>query len=117
MYGVKKESNHLVGLLKKPFSKQILKRVSESAREEPCWLRFDECTDQGVVFAHYRSLRLGAGIGKKSGIWGCPACFFCHGEADRRSRIFEYDFVRARHAEATLAYMHHLYTQNVIDIK
>ena len=104
---------------KVPVPEQLIKRVTRSAKDERCWLALPGVCNgntQTVVFAHYRSLRLGAGVGRKPTIWGAPACSSCHDEADRRTRILENEFVRGIHCEATLAYLEHLRCQNVIKI-
>jgi len=105
--------------LKNEPSPKVIKRVTESARGERCWLMFpDICNgnSETVVFAHFRSHRLGAGMGKKPHIWGAPACSSCHDEADRRTRKLEYEFVRCQHSMATLFYLEHLRCQNVVSI-
>jgi hypothetical protein len=55
-------------------------------------------------------------MGIKPHIWGAPACSSCHDEADRRSRKFEYDFVRTIHCQATLRYIEYLRCQGTLKI-
>ena len=117
MPGDRAKSDHLDNLLKRPIAPLLCKKVQNSAKDQPCWLRFEGCTnDDTVVFAHFRDIQLGAGIGKKPSIWGCPACHGCHSEVDRRTRALEYDFVRKVHAESTLRYVEHLRAIGVINI-
>ena len=55
-----------------------------------------------TVLAHYR-LAGTCGIGMKpndlQGAWACSAC---HDEIDRRTRLFEPEFVRLAHAEGVI---------------
>ena len=97
--------------LKNRINRRVISKVTKSAKGEDCRLMFYEICNQNpetTVFAHYRHLRLGAGLGLKPSIWGCPACFCCHSEADGRTRKLDRDFVRATHAEASLIYLHDL---------
>lgn len=64
----------------------------------PCCNHNPETT----VLAHYR-LAGTCGVGMKpndlQGAWACSAC---HDEIDRRTRIFENEFVRLAHAEGVI---------------
>ncbi|MDG1314947.1 MAG: DUF1364 family protein [Flavobacteriaceae bacterium] len=105
--------------LRVPVSDKLIKRVTQSARDQRCWLALpDVCNGNPdtVVFAHFRSQRLGAGMGRKPTFWGAPACSSCHDEADRRTRKLENDFVRFQHCMATLAYVEYLRCESVITV-
>ena len=61
---------------KKPIPKAAKKKISESARGEHCWIRFDDICNgdrDTVVFAHYRDLGLGFGTGYKDCTVARPA--------------------------------------------
>jgi len=97
-------------VLKKQIPKATKKKISESARGEHCWIRFDELCNgdkDTVVFAHFRDVGLGFGTSYKN-LYGAPACNSCHDEVDRRTQILERDFVRNRHCRQSLRYWEHL---------
>ena len=104
-------SQDSLGLVpKKPIPKSTTKKLSESARGEHCWIRFDDLCNgnsETVVYAHFRDVGLGFGTSYK-GLYGCPACSSCHDELDRRTQILERDFVRSRHCRQSLRYWEHL---------
>jgi hypothetical protein len=87
----------------------ILKKIRESVKGQPCWLKFDGIckAPDTVVFAHFRDLAIGFGLGIK-GLYGCPACSSCHDEADGRTRILDRDFVKYIHGLQSLRYWDHL---------
>jgi len=97
--------------LKNRINRRVISKVTKSAKGEDCRLMFQEICNQNpetTVFAHYRHLRLGAGLGLKPTIFGAACCSSCHDECDGRTRKLDRDFVRARHAEASLIYLHDL---------
>jgi hypothetical protein len=87
----------------------ILKKLTESAKGQPCWLKFEDIckAPDTVVYAHFRDLATGFGLGLK-GYFGCPACSSCHDEADRRTTLLELDFVKSRHGLQSLRFWHYV---------
>lgn len=90
-------------------SPSVLKKLRESVKGQPCWLKFEGIckAPDTVVYAHFRDLACGFGLGLK-GYFGCPACHSCHDEADGRAHNLERDFVKSRHALQALRYWHQL---------
>jgi hypothetical protein len=81
-----------------------MSRLTKEARGRECTVRLPCCNHnpETTVLAHYR-LAGTCGVGMKpndlQGAWACSAC---HDEIDRRTRIFENDFVRLAHAEGVI---------------
>jgi len=77
------------------------------ARDQSCTIRLPGCTGGGedTVLAHYRSIRFGAGVGRKPPDWiGAYSCAHCHDVVD--ARVFAHDYsrdrVRLAHAEGVI---------------
>jgi hypothetical protein len=87
-----------------------MSRLTKEARGRECMVRLPCCNHnpETTVLAHYR-LAGTCGVGMKpndlQGAWACSAC---HDEIDRRTRIFENEFVRLAHAEGVIR------TQNML---
>ncbi|OCG36952.1 MULTISPECIES: DUF1364 domain-containing protein [unclassified Gilliamella] len=81
-----------------------MSRLTKEARGRECMVRLPCCNHnpETTVLAHYR-LAGTCGVGMKpndlQGAWACSAC---HDEIDRRTRIFENEFVRLAHAEGVI---------------
>ncbi|SCC28462.1 DUF1364 domain-containing protein [Gilliamella intestini] len=81
-----------------------MSRLTKEARGRECTVRLPCCNHnpETTVLAHYR-LAGTCGVGMKpndlQGAWACSAC---HDEIDRRTRIFENEFVRLAHAEGVI---------------
>ena len=81
-----------------------MSRLTKLARGRECQVRLPCCNHSAetTVLAHYR-LAGTCGIGMKpndlQGAWACSAC---HDEIDRRTRLFESEFVRLAHAEGVM---------------
>jgi hypothetical protein len=81
-----------------------MSRLTKEARGRECTVRLPCCNHnpETTVLAHYR-LAGTCGVGMKpndlQGAWACSAC---HDEIDRRTRIFENEFVRLAHAEGII---------------
>ena len=93
-------------LLKDVPPSKTISTLSNLSRGEPCWLKLPHVCDGGtdtVVYAHYRDLGLGFGLGKK-GMLGAPACRGCHDAIDGRSNKFEREWVRKIHLEQSVRY-------------
>jgi hypothetical protein len=82
--------------------------LTKLARGQRCTIRLGCCngnTDTTVA-AHYRSVRLGAGMAiKPNDLIAAFACSACHDEVDRRTRNYDYQEVRFAHAEGCLETM------------
>lgn len=81
--------------------------LRELAKGKDCTIRLPGCDGGGetTVLAHYRSIRLGAGVGHKPPDWlGAWACARCHNLADSRTFTHGHsrDIVRLAHAEGVL---------------
>jgi hypothetical protein len=82
-------------------------KYTKLARGKPCQIRLPGCDGGGdtSVLAHYRSISLGAGIGKKPhSLIGAWSCFQCHELADGRDNRpgLSRGMVRLAHAEGVL---------------
>ena len=81
-----------------------MSRLTKEARGRECTVRLPCCNHnpETTVLAHYR-LAGTCGVGMKpndlQGAWACSAC---HDEIDRRTRLFESEFVRLAHAEGVM---------------
>ena len=81
-----------------------MSKLTKLARGRECQVRLPCCNHNAetTVLAHYR-LAGTCGIGMKpndlQGAWACSAC---HDEIDRRTRLFEPEFVRLAHAEGVI---------------
>ena len=81
-----------------------MSKLTKLARGRECQVRLPCCNHntETTVLAHYR-LAGTCGIGMKpndlQGAWACSAC---HDEIDRRTRLFEPEFVRLAHAEGVI---------------
>ena len=81
-----------------------MSKLTKLARGRECQVRLPCCNHntETTVLAHYR-LAGTCGIGMKpndlQGAWACSAC---HDEIDRRTRLFEPEFVRLAHAEGVM---------------
>ena len=81
-----------------------MSRLTKLARGRECQVRLPCCNHNAetTILAHYR-LAGTCGIGMKpndlQGAWACSAC---HDEIDRRTRLFEPEFVRLAHAEGVI---------------
>ena len=98
---------------------ELKRKVTESARGEHCWIRLPNIcgNPETVVFAHYREIALGAGVGTKGKYhFGAPACSSCHDELDRRTTKKEREWVRCIHAQASLRYLYHLLCKQTLTI-
>jgi hypothetical protein len=87
-------------------SKAKLKKLTEMARDQPCWLKLPHICDGGgetTVYAHYRDQSLGFALSQK-GLLGCPVCAPCHDAVDGRSHMLERDWVRRIHLEQAVRY-------------
>lgn len=86
--------------------------LRELARGAPCMIRLAGICSHNpetTVLAHYRLPgTCGTGI-KPPDELGAWACHSCHGEADRRTRVLESDFVKLAHAEAVMRTLYALY--------
>jgi hypothetical protein len=79
--------------------------LTELAEGQRCTVRLPCCNGRTdtTVLAHYRSVRLGAGMAfKPHDLIGAFCCSACHDEVDRRTRIYSYQEVRFAHAEGCL---------------
>lgn len=85
-----------------------MSRLTKAARGRNCTIRLPGClgTVETTVAAHYRSIRLGAGIAhKNSDLLTAHACAHCHDIVDGRDRIKHgpsRDQVRLAHAEGVM---------------
>lgn len=81
-----------------------MSKLTKLARGRECTVRLPCCNHnpETTVLAHYR-LAGTCGVGMKpndlQGAWACSAC---HDEIDRRTRLFEHEFVRLAHAEGVI---------------
>lgn len=81
-----------------------MSRLTKEARGRECTVRLPCCNHnpETTVLAHYR-LAGTCGVGMKpNDLQGAWACSSCHDEIDRRTRIFENEFVRLAHAEGVM---------------
>lgn len=96
-----------------------MSKITESARNKPCQIRIvgvcnhDETT---TVFAHYRKLYLGSGIGlKPTDIFGAYACSACHDAVDGRMKTtFSKEELDGMHKEGVFRTQHLLVNQGLI---
>ena len=81
-----------------------MSKLTKEAKGRECQVRLPCCNHnpETTVLAHYR-LAGTCGVGMKpndlQGAWACSAC---HDEIDRRTRLFEHEFVRLAHAEGVI---------------
>ncbi|NBI40180.1 DUF1364 family protein [[Haemophilus] felis] len=79
--------------------------LRDEAKGRSCQVRLPSICNfnpETVVLAHFRMAGLN-GIGQKpNDVFGAWACSSCHDEIDRRTRLFDMDFVRLAHAEGVL---------------
>ena len=88
------------------------------ARGEPCYVRLPEvCGDpQTVVFAHLRLIGIsGAGL-KAPDIIGCPACYACHDEIDRRTSHYSRDVAQMAHYEGAARWLYQLIKRGALKL-
>ncbi|MCX8581971.1 DUF1364 domain-containing protein [Gilliamella sp. B3482] len=87
-----------------------MSKLTKEAKGRECQVRLPCCNHnpETTVLAHYR-LAGTCGVGMKpNDLQGAWACSSCHDEIDRRTRIFENEFVRLAHAEGVMK------TQNIL---
>lgn len=87
-----------------------MSKLTNEAKGRECQVRLPCCNHnpETTVLAHYR-LAGTCGVGMKpNDLQGAWACSSCHDEIDRRTRIFENEFVRLAHAEGVMK------TQNIL---
>lgn len=87
-----------------------MSKLTKEAKGRECQVRLPCCNynPETTVLAHYRLAgTCGVGI-KPNDLQGAWACSSCHDEIDRRTRIFENEFVRLAHAEGVMK------TQNIL---
>lgn len=87
-----------------------MSKLTKEAKGRECQVRLPCCNHnpETTVLAHYR-LAGTCGVGvKPNDLQGAWACSSCHDEIDRRTRIFENEFVRLAHAEGVMK------TQNIL---
>lgn len=94
-----------------------MSKITRSAQGQQCQVRMPGICNgnpETVVFAHYRLAgSCGTGI-KPSDLLGAYACSACHNEADRRTRLINYETARLYHAEGVLRTQLILRKNNVI---
>lgn len=84
-----------------------MSKITKSARGKTCTVRIDGVCNydaETTVFAHYRDLRLGCGVGlKPPDIFGCYACSSCHDALDGRIKTkYDKEQLRFEHMRAIL---------------
>lgn len=87
-----------------------MSKLTKEAKGRECQVRLPCCNhnSETTVLAHYR-LAGTCGVGMKpNDLQGAWACSSCHDEIDRRTRIFENEFIRLAHAEGVMR------TQNIL---
>lgn len=87
-----------------------MSKLTKEAKGRECQVRLPCCNHnpETTVLAHYR-LAGTCGVGMKpNDLQGAWACSSCHNEIDRRTRIFDNEFVRLAHAEGLIR------TQNIL---
>lgn len=87
-----------------------MSKLTKEAKGRDCQVRLPCCNynPATTVLAHYR-LAGACGMGMKpNDLQAAYACSSCHDEIDRRTRLFEHEFVRLAHAEAVMR------TQNIL---
>lgn len=87
-----------------------MSKLTKEAKGRECQVRLPCCNHnpETTILAHYR-LAGTCGVGMKpNDLQGAWACSSCHDEIDRRTRIFENEFVRLAHAEGVMK------TQNIL---
>lgn len=87
-----------------------MSKLTKEAKGRECQVRLPCCNHnpETTVLAHYR-LAGTCGVGvKPNDLQGAWACSSCHDEIDRKTRIFENEFVRLAHAEGVMK------TQNIL---
>lgn len=88
----------------------MMSKLTKEAKGRECQVRLPCCNHnpETTVLAHYR-LAGTCGVGMKpNDLQGAWACSSCHNEIDRRTRIFDNEFVRLAHAEGLIR------TQNIL---
>lgn len=81
-----------------------MSKLTKEAKGRECQVRLPCCNHnpETTVLAHYR-LAGTCGVGMKpNDLQGAWACSSCHDEIDRRTRIFENEFVRLAHTEGVM---------------
>lgn len=81
-----------------------MSKLTKEAKGRECQVRLPCCNHnpETTVLAHYR-LAGTCGVGMKpNDLQGAWVCSTCHDEIDRRTRIFENEFVRLAHAEGVM---------------
>lgn len=81
-----------------------MSKLTKEAKGRECQVRLPCCNHnpETTVLAHYR-LAGTCGVGMKpNDLQGAWACSSCHDEIDRRTRIFENEFVKLAHAEGVM---------------
>lgn len=82
----------------------MMSKLTKEAKGRECQVRLPCCNHnpETTVLAHYR-LAGTCGVGMKpNDLQGAWACSSCHDEIDRRTRIFENEFVRLAHTEGVM---------------
>ena len=81
-----------------------MSKLTKEAKGRECQVRLPCCNHnpETTVLAHYR-LAGTCGVGMKpNDLQGAWACSSRHDEIDRRTRIFENEFVRLAHTEGVM---------------
>lgn len=79
--------------------------LRKEAKGRDCQVRLNGVCNfnpETVVLAHYRMAGLSGAGQKPNDLFGAFCCSSCHDEIDRRTRLFDMDFVRLAHAEGVL---------------
>jgi hypothetical protein len=91
--------------------------LRDEARGRDCMVRLPCCNGNPAttVLAHYRILPYsGTGFKNDDFVFGAWACSSCHDEIDRRTRVYELDFVKLAHLEGILRTQYQLIKEGKI---
>jgi uncharacterized CHY-type Zn-finger protein len=94
-----------------------MSKITQSSRGQDCTIRLPGLCNHNpetVVFAHLN----GGGMGiKKSDLQGAYACFSCHDEVDRRTRMFSSDYAELCHRQGVERTQEILVIMGLLEIK